>query len=511
MADADGAPKLRRAASSGTFGFQTIFSRDNPGKLEDFYEVAAKQLGEGSFGSVFKATCKETRALRAVKGIEKSKVTNHSRFQREINIMKELDHPNVVRLYETFQDARKIYLVMELCNGGELFDRIIEEAPTGFDELKAATYVRQMIASLCYIHAQKFAHRDVKPENFLLQNTSPDAALKIIDFGLACNFEPGKPMTTKAGTAYYVAPEVLKSDYNEKCDIWSAGVISFILLCGYPPFAGETDPEILKKVKAGKFEFRSPEWDTISQGAKNLITQMLTVDPQLRCSADSLLNNPWLKAKGSPDYQPLKKDFVARLKGFVAAAKLKKVVLAVVAQQIPDDNVESLQDNFRSLDRNGDGKLSIDEIREGMEKEGMNVPPALEELLKSVDINRSGDLDYTEFLAATMERKHYMKKETCWAAFRIFDLDGDGKITKTELEQVLNGPDVKAALGKDKIEAMISEVDINGDGCVDFEEFYAMMVPSPKAKAKGKAKAKSKVATDPEAQATKKRRVSGGS
>lgn len=410
-----------------------------------------------------------------MKSIEIKAVKNPDRFETEINIAKKLDHPNVVRLYETFRDARKIYLVMELCTGGELFDRIVDEAPSGFDEAHAAKYIRQIVSAICYLHAHNFAHRDVKPENFLFQNPSADSQLKIIDFGLACQFSTGQKMTTKAGTAYYVAPEVLKGSYTEKCDVWSCGVISFVLLCGYPPFSGDTDPDILKKVKNGNFEFRSPDWDSISSGAKNLVTQMLTLDPSIRPSAEVVLTSPWLKFKGTPVATPLSKDFVTKLQSFRAFSKLKKVALAALAQQLPDDQIDSLRAMFRSLDSNGDGTLSLEEIRQAMMQQGLMPAKALEDLLSAVDCNGSGSLDYTEFLAATIDQKLYMQRDACWSAFRVFDLDGDGKITREELGKVLNGDDVQAIVGAGKIEKMISEFDKNGDGAIDFEEFCEMM------------------------------------
>eukprot|EP00933_Yihiella_yeosuensis_P037587 TRINITY_DN31580_c0_g1_i1.p1 TRINITY_DN31580_c0_g1~~TRINITY_DN31580_c0_g1_i1.p1 ORF type:complete len:549 (-),score=122.50 TRINITY_DN31580_c0_g1_i1:54-1637(-) len=468
---------LMRRASSGPFNFNHEFSRDNPGRLEDFYAVQRKPLGEGSFGSAFKATCKQTSQERAVKAIELKVVKNPTRFQREIDIAKQLDHPNVVRLHETFRDAKKMYLVMELCTGGELFDRIVDEAPNGFDEAHAAKYIRQILAAICYLHAHRFAHRDVKPENFLFHDKSQDSQLKIIDFGLACQFEPGQRMSTKAGTAYYVAPEVLKGDYDEKCDVWSAGVISFVLLCGYPPFSGDADPDILKKVKAGVFEFRSPEWDPISQGAKNLITQMLTVDPTIRPSAEVVLMSPWLKYKGSPESGRLSKDFVQRIKTFHASSKLRKVALTAVAQQLPDDDIEALQNTFKALDQNGDGTLAFEEVKEAMVQSGLKVPKTFEDMLQAVDCNGSGSLDYTEFLAATIDQKLYMQRDVCWAAFRIFDLDGDGKITREELGKVLNGDNVQACLGAGKLQRMIQEVDKDGDGAIDFEEFCQMLAP----------------------------------
>jgi len=282
-------------------------------------------------------------------------------------------------------------------------------------------------------------------------------------------------MKTKAGTAYYVAPDVLKGEYDQKCDIWSAGVISFILLCGYPPFAGDTDADILKKVKVGSFEFKSPEWDSISAGSKNLVTQMLTADPALRPSAEVLLGSPWLKFKGTPEAVPIKEDFMKRLSSFRSHSRLKKVALTVVAQQMKDGEIASLQNTFRSLDQNGDGMLSPEEIKEGLTKQGMKVPKALEDLLKSVDMNGSGNLDYTEFVAACLDKKLYMQRDVCWNAFRIFDLDGDGKITREELSKVLNGNSVKTTLGEDKIESLIREVDEDGDGEIDFEEFVDMM------------------------------------
>lgn len=478
-------PSLCRRASSGPFFFPHEFIRDNPGRLEDFYTVHKKPLGEGSFGSAFRALCKQTSQERAVKAIEIKNVKNPERFEREINIARKLDHPNVVRLYETFRDAKKIYLVMELCSGGELFDRIVDEAPNGFDETHAANYIRQILAAICYLHAHRFAHRDVKPENFLFHDCSPDSQLKIIDFGLACQYEPGKRMSTKAGTAYYVAPEVLKGDYTEKCDVWSAGVISFVLLCGYPPFAGDSDPEILKKVKTGNFEFRSPEWDAISQGAKNLVTQMLTFDPALRPSAEVAHMSPWLKFKGTPDAGKLSKDFIPRLQTFRASSKMRKVALTALAQQLPDDDIESLQNTFKALDTNGDGTLSLEEIKDAMVQSGLKVPKALEDLLQAVDCNGSGGLDYTEFLAATIDQKLYMQRDICWAAFRIFDLDGDGKITREELGKVLNGDSVQTLLGPGRLSEMIKEADKDGDGAIDFEEFCAMLHPMQKRRTSG--------------------------
>merc|ERR1719356_1767290 len=231
------------------------FIMDNAGKIQDFYQIEKKKLGEGSYGSVSKAKNLSTGAIRACKAISKSQMKNIDRFKQEIALMKIMDHPNIIKLYETFGDHRNIYLVMELCTGGELFDRIIEAGH--FTEGQAALLMQQIIRAVYYMHQNSICHRDLKPENFLF--TSKDSieknTLKIIDFGLSCKFGPGQTLTTKAGTPYYVAPQVLDGKYDELSDIWSVGVIMFVLIAGYPPFYGDTDNEVLQKVRAGNFTF----------------------------------------------------------------------------------------------------------------------------------------------------------------------------------------------------------------------------------------------------------------
>jgi len=304
-----------------------------------------------------------------------------------------------------------------------------------------------------------------------------------------------------------VAPEVLQANYGEKCDIWSCGVISFILLCGYPPFSGNTDPQILAKVKEGSFEFRSPEWDGISSGCKNLVTQMLTLDVSCRPGAAELLQNPWLNFKSQPDAGPICKNFMSRLKSFQANTKLKKVALTVVAQQLKDDQVETLQNTFRALDKNGDGMLSPQEVKEGLANLGMKVPAGLEDIFKNVDSNGSGNIDYSEFLAATIDKQVLMQKDVCWEAFRVFDTDGDGKLSRDELGSLLKDH-VQSNLDDAKIKKMIAEVDDTGDGCIDFDEFCAMLRGQPKSAAHAAGATAAPAAPAP---TTRKRRVSGAS
>lgn len=198
---------------------------DNTGKLTEFYDLDKKKIGEGSYGTVCKATNKSTGAARAVKSISKEHMKNIERFKQEIAIMKMMDHPNIIKLYETFEDRKNIYLVMELCLGGELFDRIIDAGH--FTEVQAAILMQQIVRAIYYMHESHVCHRDLKPENFIFSTKEPieKSILKIIDFGLSCSYKPDQVLTTKAGTPYYVAPQVLAGKYDHLSDLWSCGVI----------------------------------------------------------------------------------------------------------------------------------------------------------------------------------------------------------------------------------------------------------------------------------------------
>lgn len=462
----------RTSVKEGGIG-RGMFVCDNPGKIKDFYEMNKKAIGSGSYGTVSKATHKQSKMVRAVKTIPKAQ----GPVSGEVSIMKMMDHPNIIKLHECFEDSRNTYLVMELCTGGELFDAIIEAGT--FTESQAAGLMKQMVSGISYMHSNACAHRDLKPENYILPSKGAMDAiqLKLIDFGLSCGCAPGQSLSTKVGTPYYVAPEVLAGKYEMGCDVWSLGIIMYVMLSGYPPFNGRTDEDVLAKVKSGKFNFNSVEWSGVSREAKDLITAMLTLDRKKRVSAEQALGNHWIRDNKPKEGEvQLGSGLVDNLRQFNQQHRLKKCALNVIAGQLDEKEIEKLRQIFATFDANGDGILSFQEIKEGLNKaKHLSIPADLQKIMEDVDSDGSGSIDYTEFLAASLDKRTYLREDVCWAAFQVFDRDGDGSITLDELKQVLKDGSVEEISGAEQIQALLSEVDANGDGVIDFKEFMAMM------------------------------------
>merc|ERR1712232_555674 len=329
------------------------------------------------------------------------------------------------------------------------------------------------------MHENHVCHRDLKPENFIFSTKEAieKSILKIIDFGLSCSFKPDQVLTTKAGTPIYVAPQVLLGKYDHLSDLWSCGVIMYVLLCGHPPFFGATDGEILKKVRVGSFTYSAAAWSSVSEDAKQLIQCLLKMNPHDRYTAEQALNHEWIKNKApKATGGNLQEGMVANLCGFRSQNKLKKAALQIIANQLNEEQIKALRETFMQLDQNGDGKLTINEMKDGIKKAGLKeIPPDLQQIMEDVDSDGSGVIDYTEFLAATLDKRTYLKEDVCWSAFRVFDRNGDGKISQEELKAVLGDTSVGDTLGKGLVEQLMGEVDGNGDGVIDFEEFMAMM------------------------------------
>jgi calcium-dependent protein kinase len=280
-----------------------------------------------------------------------------------------------------------------------------------------------------------------------------------------------KDMNTRVGTAYYVSPEVLKGNYDEKCDIWSAGVILYILLCGDPPFNGEDDNAIYRAISKKKYDFPDSQWKNISKEAKDLIKHMMC-DPDKRYNAKQVLDDPWV-VKEAPNAKDALKDLnVLTLKKYRNEHKLKKAVLTFIASRLNDEEVKHLNAIFENLDENKDGTLTLNEVKKGIEKlDKKEFSGDVEDIFKSLDTDSSGRIDYTEFLAACINQKSFLRQERLNEAFQMLDKDGSGKITKDEIKKALKLDKVD----EEVLNQLIQKYDLNGDGMIDYNEFLNMM------------------------------------
>lgn len=287
-------------------------------------------MGSGAYAVVYECHHKATGRKAAVKVVERSKLTveDDEALKEEVAILRSLKHDHIVGLFDFYQDKQKYYLVLEICLGGELFDRIVEKK--SYNEKEARDLVRILFDALHYCHRASVVHRDLKPENLLLEDERDNANIKLADFGFAQRICAPNSLTTQCGTPGYVAPEILKGiPYGEKVDVWSAGVITYILLGGYPPFYDENQGRMFRKIKRGEFKFHSPMWDNVSAEAKDLIKKLLVVDPSQRLTAEQALKHAWVLTK---DDVLVKRDLtgtVEEMKKFNAKRKFRGAVAAV--------------------------------------------------------------------------------------------------------------------------------------------------------------------------------------
>ena len=452
------------------------FSKSNfvgimKGNLLDKYTVE-KEIGAGGYARCLLVKNKTTGQLYACKELQKNKLNNVASLKSEIQILIKLDHPNIIKLYEIYENDNYIYLVMELCTGGELFDRIIQKTEQGkqFTEKEVANIFQQMMSAINYCHSNKIVHRDLKPENLLLATQDENSPIKVIDFGMSRIFNNKQAMFDKVGTAYYISPEVLDGFYDEKCDIWSAGVILYILLCGYPPFNGNDDDEIFESIKKRKFVFPEAEWANISKEAKDLINKMLS-EPLTRLTAEQVLVHPWLvnQLNKNTKSKEIKLNFNT-FKTYSGANKLSRAVLTYIASRLTDDEVKKLKDAFQKIDVNGDGMLTLEELKNAINQNPEVHVMNIEQIFKTIDTDNSGVINYTEFLAASIDKRIYLQEDKLRDAFKLFDEDKSGKISKSEISKVL-----KFKKSGTEMTKLFEKYDLNGDGEIDFEEFLNMM------------------------------------
>ncbi|CAJ1976832.1 unnamed protein product [Sphenostylis stenocarpa] len=471
------------------FKSKRVMPHETP-DLKEHYVVGKKVLAKGDVTTTYVCTHKETGKAYACKTILKAKLLSQEEYDdlwREIRIVHHLsEHPNVARIQGSYEDKFGVHLVLELCRGGDLFDRITQKGH--YSEREAAKLMKTIVGVVEACHSLGVIHRDLKPENLLFDTRDSDATIKVIDFGYSVFFKPGETFSDIVGTCYYMAPEVLRKQSGPELDVWSAGVILYILLSGEPPFwdvviffvpelrslfilSSESEAGIFRKILKGDIDFVSDPWPSISESAKELVKQMLVRDPKKRISAHEVLCNPWIVDDAAPD-KPLDSAVLTRLKYFSAMNKIKKMALWVIAERLSEEEIGGLKELFKMLDKDNSGTITFEELKEGLRNVGCNlVESEIKSLMESADIDNSGTIDYGEFLAATLHLNKMEREENLLAAFSYFDKDGSGYITIDELQQACK----EFSLGDVHLDDMIKDIDQDNDGRIDYSEFAAMM------------------------------------
>ncbi|CAH9119339.1 unnamed protein product [Cuscuta epithymum] len=470
-----------RKSSRRQSGIIPCGKRTNFGYDKNFHKryTLGKLLGHGQFGYTYVAIDKSTGDRVAVKKIEKNKMLLPIAVEdvkREVKILKALTgHENVVHFHNAFEDADYVYIVMELCEGGELLDRILARKDSRYCEKDAAIVVRQMlkVAAKCHLHGM--VHRDMKPENFLFKSPKPDSPLKATDFGLSDFIRPGKKFQDIVGSAYYVAPEVLKRKSGPESDVWSIGVITYILLCGRRPFWNKTEDGIFKEVLRNQPDFRRKPWPSISDGAKDFVMKLLVKDPHVRLTAAQALSHLWVREGGSALDIPLDISVLSNMRQFVKYNRLKQFALRALATTLDQDELIVLRDQFEAIDVDKNGVITLDEMRQALAKD---IPWKMKdshvvEILQAIDSNTDGFVDFEEFVAATLHvnqmEVHNSEKwnQRSQFAFEKFDADKDGYITPQELQ-------MHTGL-KGSINPLLEEADIDKDGKISLFEFRKLL------------------------------------
>lgn len=448
----------------GQYGKACLAYKINP-KPDEPIEYAVKIISKARFKS---------RSLATKEKLFQS-------FRDEVNIMATMDHPNIIKFYKAFEDKLYFYIVMELCTGGELFDRIT--ARGFYTERDASRVMLQLFKAVDYMHrVKKIAHCDLKPDNCIFANASEDAPLKIIDFGMAKHVANRAYFRDFAGTPYYVAPEVLDGKFNESADCWSLGIIMFVLLHGYPPFhvdynayGAYADQKIFELIRQGfqavirrGYGSHFPEAIPISKHARDLITKLLVQNFAQRLSAEEALDHPWLTGAGVEE-SPVSQVVLKGLKKFQYGNKFKLKILESMVNSLAPDDVEALKQTFISMDLDRDGTITIHELKQSLEKYDKTIDwPQIQKIMQLADMDGDGRISYHELTLTSVERKLTAKEERLWNAFCHLDLNHDGRITLDELQQTLHTNNLE------ELKEMIRSADQDGDGKIKYEEFLTL-------------------------------------
>lgn len=459
-------------------------------------------IGDGAFGVVMLARVKQTGDMRAVKTISKRQMEGNMQLLiGELEAMVHLDHPNVVRLFEFFEDKKEIHLVTDYVSGGDFSD--LHYKQDSMEDIKLL--FRDLIGAVAYCHDHGMAHRDLKFENCLISAIKGQRRVcKVIDFGLAAiqqEGDQGKWLNEQLGTRYFVAPEVIDTSrlYGFKCDCWSIGVMLYIVLTDEHPCSSRAHNldigQLFKKILDNSIRKTPMEDADAPLEARDLILKLLVKDQDHRIEAKDALQHPWFQTdkiasarrfswkskstvaqqnlslvptawmrKSSPADNPLSHHRLHRLKSFRSYSAFEKAILTIVAHQSHDKDVEELRQSFMALDTSGTGSLSLDEVRQGIKEAGLNVSnQECQDIFESLDMDGTGKIHYTEWLAATVKPATVSSERAIKQVFEHFDIEQNGVVSREELLHVIGDTEL--------VDSVFAEADLHGTGKLSEAKF----------------------------------------
>lgn len=469
--------------------------------VEEFYTIR-QAIGEGSMGSISLVQKKKIKRDRshdnanilsrirkkqheepetndkiiknneyAMKSIQMGLVSSEEMIEEmrnEIDILRNLDHPNIVKAYEVFEKNRHLYVVMELCSGGNLYERV------PYTEIESARVVNKILSAVSYMHKNNVVHRDLKFENILFENRSSDAEIKIIDFGLSNKFKAKetKVMNRTVGTMYTMSPQVFEGSYDHKADLWSVGVITYMLLSNTKPFAQRKRKALIVAIFNCSYTFDKPGFDHVSKEAKDFILSLLTMSPTIRLDADEALQSKWLdrafpKNNRCPSSRTLNDVHVGLQSYSTQTGDFKKIALMILAHKSSIDDIFKLRKAFDKYDESDDGLITMGEFKKSLTEIGcLENDKEIARMFKEIDTDNSGDIHYTEFLAATIETQGRIQEERLAEAFDRIDSSGKGYISQGDVRMLLG-----TNFTKERVANFFKEADSDKNGKITYGEF----------------------------------------
>ena len=404
-------------------------------------------------------------------------------LQNELKTLTSLDHPNIINVYNFYSNEKTYSYITEFCNEGDLYQELLNNG--AYEEKTVAYIMYQLFTAVNYCHKKGIINRSLSLDNILIsekKNSLP--TIKIGYFCTSIMAEKGAIIKQKMEESFYMAPEVIKKCYNEKCDIWSCGVIMYFLLAARPPFAGENNDEISDRILSGQYDTSSTPFDKVSKNCLDLLKKLLDLRANKRLTAEQALSHPWFEDQKSKllfhqiNDESILEKLIDNLKNYNGKSILQKISMAYLIHSYPQmKDVINASKLFNRIDKDDDCKINKKELLHGLQIKFNSIVKEkdVDQIFQNLDLNNNGYIDYEEFVSAAVNKKRFVNKSVLTFAFKFFDKNDSGEITFDEIEKMFKESVVDKTKVNESLRNIIKDVDLNVDGKITFEEFVIIM------------------------------------